>query len=145
MKHIRLLFARLPRAIAIAFFCASIAACQTFNQAQFTAPADHLERMTERVRMIAISHGMADCLSTSVVNGVTTCYKTGDASFTFVGVRRAESLAVVDLSFRSAGVGGELFKKLESELTEDFRKTFGDGAVQRRERATFVPMERLAH
>jgi len=109
---------------------------------QFTVPATGTDKLTERVKMIAVKHGMTDCMSSVEVNGATTCFKTGDASFTFLGVRQVGEFGVVDLSFRSAGVGGQLFNELRIELLQDLKVTFGTGGVEERDPKNLIPIER---
>jgi len=48
----------------------------------------------------------------------------GDLSFTQLGARRHGDAVLVDLLFRSAGIGGQLYKKLEPEVTQALQRLY---------------------
>jgi hypothetical protein len=49
----------------------------------------------------------------------------GDLSYTELGARRYKNTVLVDLFFRSAGIGGQLYKQLEPEVTEALQELYG--------------------
>ena len=95
---------RLLARLAALALCALLAACQTFNSLQFVIPADRRDVVVAEVSRVAQAHGMRDCMPGSDVVGALGCFLSGDASFTFLGVRQVDDRLVVDLGFRSAGV-----------------------------------------
>ena len=121
---------RLLARLAALALCALLAACQTFNSLQFVIPADRRDVVVAEVSRVAQAHGMRDCMPGSDVVGALGCFLSGDASFTFLGVRQVDDRLVVDLGFRSAGVGGELFHVLSEELRTRLRRACGAAAVQ---------------
>ena len=120
---------RLARA-AVAALCAWLAACQTFNSLQFVIPAERRDAVVAEVERVAQAHGMRDCMPGSDVVGAFGCFLSGDTSFTFLGVRQVDNRLVVDLGFRSAGIGGDLFHAMADELRAGLRQACGAAAVR---------------
>ena len=116
--------------LAVAALCAWLAACQTFNSLQFVVPADRRDAVVAEVERVGQAHGMRDCMPGSDVVGAVGCFLSGDSSFTFLGVRQVDDRMVVDLGFRSAGIGGELFHVIADDLRTGLRRACGAAAVQ---------------
>ena len=121
---------KLVARLAAVALCTLLAACQTFNSLQFVIPADRRDEVVAEVARVARAHGMRDCMSGSDVVGALGCFLSGDTSFTFLGVRQVDDRLVVDVGFRSAGIGGELFQVVSDELRTGLRHACGAAAVQ---------------
>jgi hypothetical protein len=91
--------------------------CQTAAYVQFTVPQTHQRELIALLRSIGLQHGMADKTSESKAAGTLVFLSQGDLSYTQLGARRYKDTVLVDLLFRSAGIGGQLFKQLEPEVT----------------------------
>ena len=116
--------------LAVAALCAWLAACQTFSSMQFVIPAERRDAVVAEVARVGQAHGMRDCMAGSDVVGAIGCFLSGDASFTFLGVRQVGDRMVVDVDFRSAGIGGDLYKVITGELRTGLRRACGAAAVQ---------------
>ena len=121
---------RLVARLAVAALCAWLAACQTMNSMQFAIPAERRDVVVAEVARVGQAHGMRDCMGGSDVVGATGCFLSGDTSFTFLGVRQVGDRMVVDVGFRSAGIGGDLYKVITEELRAGLRRACGAAAVQ---------------
>lgn len=124
----------------VVLLCAILVGCQTGRQAQFVVPEQSVEVLVERLSKIATAHGMTNCMNTTRVVGVIVCFKEGDTSFTFLGARKKDSKMIVDLGFRSAGIGGKLFNQLHSEVGRDLRELYGS-SVQEIDTSKMIPIE----
>ena len=101
------------------------------NSMQFAIPAERRDVVVAEVARVGQAHGMRDCMGGSDVVGATGCFLSGDTSFTFLGVRQVGDRMVVDVGFRSAGIGGDLYKVITEELRTGLRRGGGAGIAGR--------------
>jgi hypothetical protein len=67
---------------------------------------------------------MADKTSESKAPGTLVLMSEGDRSYTQLGARRHNGIVLIDLLFRSAGIGGQVYKRLEPEVTEALQQLY---------------------
>jgi hypothetical protein len=106
-----------------------LSGCQTWKHVQFVVPASGEAALTSTLRAIAVRHGMSDRTRTSKARGTIVYFSAGDRNFTDLGARGHNDTLVVDLLFRSAGVGGDLFRQLEPEVQQALERLY-PGAVR---------------
>ncbi len=116
-----------------------LSGCQTWKHVQFIVPASGEAAIASALRSVATRHGMSDRTRTSKLPGTIVYFSAGDRNFTDLGARRHGDTLVVDLLFRSAGVGGDLFRLLEPEVQQALERLY-PGAV----RVIRDPKKRLA-
>jgi len=102
----------------------AVSGCQTLGYVQFRVPQAHQTRLISLLRSIGMRHGMADKTRDSKASGTVVLMSEGDLSFTQLGARRYKDLILVDLLFRSAGIGGQLYKQLEPEVTQALQQLY---------------------
>ena len=102
----------------------TLTSCQTAAYVQFSVPQAHQAQLVSLLRAIGMRHGMADKTGDSKASGTLVLLSEGDLSFTQLGARRYKDMVLVDLLFRSAGVGGHLFKQLEPEVTQALQQLY---------------------
>lgn len=112
--------------------------CQTVNHIQFIVPADRERDLIGALRVIAGGHQMSDKTLESHAPRTLVYFLKGDLSYTYLGARRHNDEVIVDLAFRSAGVGGDDFKKLQPEIEQALRKLYGDSVRVIRDRAKMI-------
>jgi len=98
--------------------------CQTAAYLQFTLPQTHQRELVALLHSIGLRHGMADKTSESKAAGTLAFLSQGDLSYTQLGARRYKDTVLVDLLFRSAGIGGQLYKQLEPEVTAALQQLY---------------------
>jgi hypothetical protein len=64
----------------------------------------------------------------------------GDLSFTQLGARRHKGEILVDLFYRSAGIGGQLYKQLEPEVTQALQQLYPGRVTIERDYRKIVPV-----
>jgi len=57
-------------------------------------------------------------------------FSTGDATFTALGARHIGDIIVIDIFFRSAGLGGKKFRTMEKELDSALSKMYGNALIR---------------
>jgi hypothetical protein len=102
----------------------TLTGCQTAAYVQFTVPQTHQAQLISLLRAIGLRHGMADKTSESKAAGTLVFLSQGDLSYTQLGARRYKDTILVDLLFRSAGIGGQLYKQLEPEVTATLQRLY---------------------
>lgn len=95
----------------------AFAGCQSFDHVQFVVPHIHEDHLISSLHAIA----------------------KGDLSYTHLGARLYEEMIVVDLIFRSAGLGGKLFHQLEPEIEQALRDIYGSQVSVIRDRTKLLP------
>jgi hypothetical protein len=115
------------RRFSLVGLLASIAltGCQTMGYVQFTVPQERQTQLITLLRAIGMRHRMADKTRDSKAPGTLVLMSEGDLSYTQLGARRYKNTVLVDLFFRSAGIGGQLYKQLEPEVTEALQELYG--------------------
>src|ERR1700682_4011793 len=102
----------------------ALTGCQTVAYVQFTVPQTHQAQLISLLRSIGLRHGMADKTSESKAAGTLVFLSQGDLSYTQLGARPYKDTVLVDFVFRSAGIGGQLYKQLEPEVTEALQQLY---------------------
>ncbi|HXI41992.1 MAG TPA: hypothetical protein VNH83_18555 [Bryobacteraceae bacterium] len=110
--------------LLVAVSLVALSGCQSTAYVQFTVPQTHEARLISLLRSIGLRHGMADKTPESRASGTLVLMSEGDLSYTQLGARRYKSMVLVDLLFRSAGIGGQLYKQLEPEVTEALQQLY---------------------
>ena len=125
----------------VAAIAALLAGCQSWDYAQFVVPRSKADELRTALRRVAARHGMADRTSESTIPGTLVFFAEGDLSFTHLGARTHKDVILVDLIFRSAGLGGQLFKKLLPEVEQELQRLYsGSVRIERdREKMIAVP------
>jgi hypothetical protein len=134
------------RAVACSFLTillalAMLAGCQSFDYVQFVVPHIHEDKLLLSLHAIAKKHAMEDKTGESKVSQTLVLFNVGDLSYTHLGARLHEDLIVVDLIFRSAGLGGELFHQLEPEIEQALREIYGNQVSVVRDRTKLIPFQ----
>jgi hypothetical protein len=93
---------------------------------QFSIPDRNIPELIRTLRQIALKHDLKDYIQESQVPDTLVCFQQGDTSFTRLGARKYGGKILVDVCFRSAGIGGELYGKLRSEVEAKLRHLYGD-------------------
>ena len=106
-----------------------LSGCQTWEHIQFVVPASGQTALASAVRSVALRHGMTDRTQSSKAHGTIVYFSAGDRNFTDLGARQHNDTFIVDLLFRSAGVGGDLFRQLEPEMQQTLERLY-PGAVR---------------
>jgi hypothetical protein len=106
-----------------------LSGCQTWEHIQFVVPASGQVAFASALRSVASRHGMTDRTRSSKARGTIAYFSAGDRNFTDLGARRHDGTFIVDLLFRSAGVGGDLFRQLEPEVQQALERLY-PGAVR---------------
>ena len=119
----------LLRLALIASTLLAFTGCQSGEYVQFVLPHSHEAQLRSVLRSIGLRHRMAEKTGASNAPGTIVFLSEGDLSHTHLGARRHGDVIVVDLLFRSAGVGGKLFRELEPEVTQALQKLY-PGAVR---------------
>jgi hypothetical protein len=117
------------RILLIAVLCAFLSACQSIGHIQFLLPDMHRSELVEALGRLASSAGLADRREQSLAPATIAYFVEGERSFTAIGARMHEGKVVVDLLFRSTGVGGDLYRQLKPKLTDELRKIYGEDFV----------------
>lgn len=128
------------RTMFIAVLCLSLSACQTFGHIQFLLPDAQRSRLVEALGQLASSAGLADRREQSLIPDTIVYFAEGEQSFTEIGARMHEGKVVVDLLFRSAGVGGDLYRQLKPKLTDELRMIYGNDLVIVEDPVRMVPL-----
>jgi hypothetical protein len=106
-----------------------LSGCQTWKHVQFVVPASGEASLASALRSVALRRGMRDRTRASKTRGTIVYFSAGDRNFTDLGARKHNDTLIVDLLFRSAGVGGDLFRLLEPEVQQALERLY-PGAVR---------------
>ena len=129
-------FARL-----VMIFCAmGLSACQTAEHVQFNVPQERIAQLISALRSIGLRHNMVEKTRESKVPGTLVLMSQGDLSFTQLGARRYRGHVLVDLFYRSAGVGGQLYHQLEPEVTQALQDLYAGRVTIERDYRRIVPV-----
>jgi len=132
---------KLMKPIAALFLAAVLlVACQTFNSVQYHVPAQQEDQLVSRLSNLATEHGMTNRTAHSSVSNTLVYFKVGDRSFTDLGARKKDDGIIVDLYFRSAGIGGKEFRQLKPEVETILRDLYGKQFKTIRDRAKQIPI-----
>jgi len=115
-------------------------ACQTAEHVQFSVPTERIAQLISTVRSIGLRHDMVERTRESEVPGTLVFMSQGDLSFTQLGARRYKGRVLVDLFYRSAGVGGQLYHQLEPEVTHSLEDLYSGRVMIERDRSRIVPV-----
>lgn len=118
----------------------AVTGCQTAEHIQFVVPQQRISELIVALRSIGLRHNMADKTRESEVADTLVVMSEGDLSFTQLGARRHKSEVLVDLYFRSAGIGGELYKKLAPEVTQALQQLYPGRVTIERDSRRIVPV-----
>ena len=129
-------FARL----ALIVCAMSLSACQTAEHVQFTVSQERIAQVVSALRSIGLRHNMVERTRESEVPGTLVLMSQGDLSFTQLGARRYKGHVLVDLFYRSAGVGGQLYHQLEPEVTHALEDLYLGRVMIERDRRKIVPV-----
>jgi hypothetical protein len=125
----------------VIIFCATgLSACQTAEHVQFNVPEERIAQLISALRSIGLRHNMVDKTRESEVPGTLVLMSQGDLSFTQLGARRYKGHVLVDLFYRSAGVGGQLYHQLEPEVTQALQDLYAGRITIERDYHRIVPV-----
>jgi hypothetical protein len=127
----------------VIIFCAmGLSACQTAEHVQFNVPQERIAQLISALRSIGLQHNMVEKTRESEVPGTLVLMSQGDLSFTQLGARRYKGHVLVDLFYRSAGVGGQLYHQLEPEVTQALQDLYAGRITIERDHRRIVPVRR---
>ena len=122
-------------------FCAmGLSACQTAEHVQFNVPQERIAQLISALRSIGLRHNTVEKTRESEVPGTLVLMSQGDLSFTQLGARRYRGHVLVDLFYRSAGVGGQLYHQLEPEVTQALQDLYAGRVTIERDYRRIVPV-----
>jgi hypothetical protein len=125
----------------IIIFCGmGLSACQTAEHVQFNVPHERIAQLISALRSIGLRHNMVEKTRESEVPGTLVLMSQGDLSFTQLGARRYKGHVLVDLFYRSAGVGGQLYHQLEPEVTQALQDLYAGRITIERDHLRIVPV-----
>ncbi len=130
---------KLLRVLLIVIITA-LGGCQTAEHIQFTVPQQRITQLIAALRSIGLRRNMADKTRESEVADTFAVVSEGDLSFTQLGARRHKGEVLVDLFFRSAGIGGQLYKQLEPEVTQALQQLYPGRVTIERDYRKIVPI-----
>ena len=125
----------------VIIFCAmGLSACQTAEHIQFNVPQERIAQLITALRSIGLRHNMVEKTRESEVPGTLVLMSQGDLSFTQLGARRYKGHVLVDLFYRSAGIGGQLYHELEPEVTQALQNLYAGRITIERDHRRIVPV-----
>jgi hypothetical protein len=125
----------------VIIFCAmGLSACQTAEHVQFNVPQERVAQLISVLRRIGLQHNMVEKTRESEVPGTLVLMSQGDLSFTQLGARQYKGHVLVDLFYRSAGVGGQLYHQLEPEVTQALQDLYAGRITIERDHRRIVPV-----
>ena len=114
--------------------------CQTAEHTQFTVPQQHIAELMSVLRSLGSRHNMVEKTRESQVPGTIVVMSQGDLSFTQLAARRYKGDILVDLFYRSAGVGGQLYRQLEPEVTQALEQLYSGRVTVEHDFRKIVPV-----
>jgi hypothetical protein len=83
---------------------------------------------------------MSDRIAESLVPETLAYFVEGDLSYTALGARIHEGVVVIDLVFRSAGIGGDRFREIKPRVVEELRAIYGADLAIEEDHGRMVPI-----
>jgi len=110
--------------------CVLLTSCQTYDHTQYHVPANYVTTLLPALIATAEKHGLQDMTEQSDIPDTLLYYSTGDASFTALGARHIGDMIVIDIFFRSAGLGRKKFRAIAKELDSALSKMYGKALIR---------------